>query len=326
MNTKEASESIGKILNEFLKSGPTSPAHIEEIREKILAIVHQIVESPQAATKDYAASCEEFFAAVKKVKGIPTQEIVGDGAGRGRLVSSSGTHIADSFTHLLPALTDSYNFCIENYREQSQVFFADQIDQFQDLLLTFLGQVPVGGTKDKAVKSKITEIKRELRALPDWSDLLSIYKQTSFSSEIEYIFQRQGGAIAAMWHYSPQDEEGEYKKTYDHRTQDKNTYAVRDNWAIAKGLMNAGPYGYLDDITRPAQEIGCCCEFRYVYHLRDLPEAMLTYAGQAELRRVKQAVEELLGERTTRDEQLRAPNIAMKPKGGLMSWFRRGKS
>lgn len=326
MNTKEASESIGSILNEFLKSGPASATNIEEIREKILAIVHQIVESPQAATKDYAANCKEFFAAVKKVKGMPTQEIFGDGAGRIRLVSSSGTHIADSFTHLLPALTERYNFCIENYREQSKVFFADRIDQFQDLLLTFLGQVPVGGTKDKALKSKITEIKRELRTLPDWSDLFSIYKQASFSSEIEYIFARHGGAIAAMWHYSQQDEEGEYNKTYVHRTLDNRTYAVRDNWAIGKGLMNAGPYGYLDDITRPTQEIGCCCDLRYMYNLRDLPEAMLTYTGNAELRRVKQAVEELLGERTPRDEQLPAPNITVKPKGGLMSWFRRGKS
>jgi hypothetical protein len=326
MNVKEASESIGKILNEFLKSGPTSLAHIEEIREKTLAIVHKIVETPQAATRDYAASCKEFFAAVKKVKGMPTQEIFGDGASRSRLVSSSGAHTAESFTQLLPALSERYNFCIENYQEQSQVFFTEQIDQFQDLLLAFLGEVPVGGTKDKSVKSKITEIKRELRALPDWSDLFSIYKQSSFSSEIEYIFQRQGGAIAAVWHYSSQDEEGEYKKTYDHRTQDKNTYAVRDNWAIAKGFMNAGPHGYSDDIIRPAQEIGCCCNFRYLYHLGDLPAAMLTYTGEAELRRVRQAVEELLGERNPRDKPLPAPNITVKSKGGLMSWFRRGKA
>jgi hypothetical protein len=326
MNTKEASESIGNILNEFLKSGPTSATHIEEITATILAIVHQIVESPQAATKDYAASCKEFFAEVKKVKGMPTQEIFGDGAGTSRLVSSSGAHIADSFTHLLPALTECYNFCIENYREQAQNFLADRIGQFQDLLLTFLGQVPIGGTKDKAVKSKITEIKRELRTLPDWSDLFSMYKENSFSSEIEYIFACHGGAIAAMWHYSQQDEECEYKKTSDHRAQGNRTYAVRDNWAIGKGLMNAGPYGYLDVITRPAQEIGCCCDLRYVYNLRNLPEAMLTYAGKAERRRVKQAVEALLGERPTRDEQRRAPNMATKPKGGLMSWFRRGKS
>jgi len=325
MNIKEASESIGKILNEFLKSGPTSPAHIEEIREKTLAIVQKIVENPQAATKDYAASCKEFFAAVKKVKGMPTQEIFGDGASRSRLVSSSGAHIAESFARLLPALTERYNFCIENYREQSQVFFTEQIHQFQDLLLAFLGEVPVGGTKDKSVKRKITEIKRELRALPNWSELFSIYKQSSFSSELEYIFQRQGGAIAAVWHYSSQDEEGEYKKTYDHRTQDKSTYAVRDNWAIAKGFMNAGLHGYLDDITRPAQEIGCCCNLRYVYNLGDLPEAMLTYTGKTELRRVRQAVGDLLGERTARDESLPAPNT-VKSKGGLMSWFRREKS
>ncbi len=49
--------------------------------------------------------------------------------------------------------------------------------------------------------------------------------------------------------------------------------------------MQAGPDGYADEITEPFEETGCQCSYEYIYHLRDLPEAMLTEHGLAERRK-----------------------------------------
>ena len=90
------------------------------------------------------------------------------------------------------------------------------------------------------------------------------------------------------------DEQGEYSKTYDHKPMDGRIYAVRGNWAFEKGLMNAGPNGYIDEVTRPKQDVGCMCWLQWVYSLRDLPDGMITPIGKAELARAKTMIARLL--------------------------------
>jgi hypothetical protein len=63
-------------------------------------------------------------------------------------------------------------------------------------------------------------------------------------------------------------------------------YAIRDNWAIEKGLMNKGA-GYTDEMTAPGEEVYCRCNYVYIYGLSKLPEEMLTAKGRAELERIK---------------------------------------
>lgn len=90
------------------------------------------------------------------------------------------------------------------------------------------------------------------------------------------------GAIAAKWRSS------RYYEPYggtDHPERDHKIYTIRDNWAMQKGLMQAGPDGYTDEITAPYEETGCQCYFVYLHALRDLPETMLTERGLAERRK-----------------------------------------
>jgi hypothetical protein len=331
MDSKEASNQVGEILNDFLKTGAKSPEYANAIKSKILEIVHRIVESPKEATKEYAACCKSFLGEVKKAKGLPTIEVLGDGANGGRIVSSSGNHIADNFQRLIPTLNERYNACVEIYQRQSQLYFEGQVQQFEGLLWEFLGKIPTDGTKDKSIRSQISAIKRELRALPNWSDLFAIYKQNSFTTEIEHVFALEGGAIAAVWHYSQADEEGEFQKTYDHRERDHRVYAVRANWAMEKGLMQGGPFDNLEEITLPQLEVGCGCYLRYVYTLRELPEVMLTEKGRAELLRVEQPMDRLFDRPATiRDVPVEMTNVPTftRPvqkglKRRLLSWLHR---
>jgi hypothetical protein len=114
---------------------------------------------------------------------------------------------------------------------------------------------------------------------PDISPLPSPSVEQLRANEAREIAK---GAIAARWrssrYYDP------YGGT-DHPERDHKIYTLRDNWAMQKGLMQAGPDGYADEITAPGEESRCQCYFVYLHALRDLPEVMLTERGLSERRK-----------------------------------------
>ena len=103
------------------------------------------------------------------------------------------------------------------------------------------------------------------------------------------LFKLESNPIAAVWRYSSHDEEGEYQKTYNHKQRDCHFYTVCSNWALEKALMKVGPDG-ISTISRPQQELGCMCYLTWIYHLRDLPNSMVTELGTSELTRVRAVI------------------------------------
>ena len=315
---RETVQAVGEILTAFLKSGPTSPDHVQETRRTISKLAHSMAVSADEATDGYERVCREFLDKVIRVKGMPTRTISGDRDNQPDIVSSSGKHVAQNFSALLPSIHKRFEWCVSNYKSEATAYLDEQLRQCDAMLQQFLEQVPVGGTKDKAIRSRITQIKKELRPLAKWDRLFYTYKAMSFPSEVEFLFSLEGNPLAAIWRYNPIDEQGDHPKTYDHQQQDGLVYAVRGNWAIAKGLMCAGPNGYLDEITRPGQEIGCMCYLQWVYSIGSLPANMTTGKGGSELKRARAAIE------TEREAQ--KPNIATQSKagqGGPRHWFMR---
>lgn len=284
METKEAIQSAGVALAEYLKTGPTSPSHLEEIREQIYGVSLSLIISPAVATKHYKAICKEFVTQTLKAKGMPTRGVFVSGK-QSDLVSSSGNAVARNFDSLRPKINTRYNWCIENYERQATTYLDHQLSQFNDLLLEFLKQVPAGGTKDKGLKSKITEIKGELRYIAKWDQSFYTYKARSLPNELEHLFALENEPLAAIWEYCQTVEHSDDQLTNNHKERDGRVYAVRDNWAIGKGLMQVGRYSYIDEISLPCQEVGCMCSLRYLYNLRSLPEDMLTAEGLSTLKR-----------------------------------------
>ena len=227
-------------------------------------IVSSIIATSKQATENYAATCREFLEKVKEVRGMPKRIISGGSASGFDMLSSSGDRIREKFPGLLPLLMERLDWCIENYGAQAKLYREDQLARFRQMVSEFLEEVPIGSSKDKALKQKITKIKSEIRSLAKWDKLFWTYKASSFPTELEYIFQLESNPIACVWNYNRSDEVGEYRKTYDHRQRDGHVYAVRGNWAIEKGLMRAGPHGYVDEISRPCQEVGCMCRLVWV--------------------------------------------------------------
>ena len=114
---------------------------------------------------------------------------------------------------------------------------------------------------------------------PDFVPISHAFLQRARAEETRALANH---AIAARWcssrYYHPHDGN-------DHPERDQKLYTIRGNWAMQKGLMQAGLDGYTDEVTAPCEESGCACSYTYIYHLRDLPETMLTARGLAERRK-----------------------------------------
>jgi hypothetical protein len=319
-DAKGTVQTVGEILAAFLKSGPTSPDHLEETKTTISKLARSIAVSADEATAKYEQVCREFLDKVIRVKGMPTQIISADSDRRPDIVSSSGKNVAHNFNALLPSIRKRFEWRVSSYKAEATAYLDEQIHEFDAIIQKFLAQVPISGTKDKNTKTRITEIKKELRALAKWDRLFYVHKAMSFPAEVEFLFSLEGNPIAAIWHYNPIAEQTDYPKTYDHKRRDGLVYAVRGNWAIVRGLMNTGSNGYLDEISRPSQEIGCMCHLQWVYSVSLLPTNMVTEKGFSGLKRVRALMQTESG--------TEKPRTAAEPKtrpGGLkdqlMHWF-----
>jgi hypothetical protein len=317
-DARDTVQTVGEILTAFLKSGPITPDHLQETKTTISKLARSTAVSADEATASYEQACREFLDKVIRVKGMPTRIISGDRDSRPDIVNSSGKNVAQNFDALLPSIRKRLEWCVLNYKVEATVYLDEQIRECDAMVQQFLERVPMGGTKDKDTKSRITEIKKELLPLAKWDRLFYAHKAMSFPAEVEFLFSLEGNPIAAIWHYNPVDEQTDYPTTYDHKHRDGLVYAARGNWAIAKGLMKTGPSGYLDEISRPSQEIGCMCYLQWVYSIGRLPANMMTEKGNSELKRIRAAIQ--MG------NEARKPNIVAKPEaeqGELRSWFMR---
>ena len=115
--------------------------------------------------------------------------------------------------------------------------------------------VPAGGS-DVVDKQEVkAKIKKPLQALSFQERRVSIDQAHKFTSSLSSIIAMDGNAIAAKWHSNWRQLNYNYRE--DHKERDEKVYAIRDNWAMKEGLMKAGPNGYTDQITQPAEEVYC---------------------------------------------------------------------
>lgn len=98
-------------------------------------------------------------------------------------------------------------------------------------------------------------------------------------ANISEIVATDAGAIAGVWH-SHGEHDRSYNARKEHLARADKLFLVRDSWAIAKGLVRRGSRPYMDEITRPGQEVSCRCWYTWVTSPRRLPDDVLTRAGQ----------------------------------------------
>lgn len=160
---------------------------------------------------------------------------------------------------------------------------AQSVEKVLQRFSGLVTSIPEGGSRAIKYGAAKKEISKSLRQMSFEERRVVIDQGHKLVSVIQRTIAEDGGAIAAIWHSHWRQPGYDYRE--DHKERDNNVYAIRDNWAIRDGLMKAGPAGYVDEITQPAEEPFCRCAYTYVYNIRDLPPDMLTRKGQAQVAR-----------------------------------------
>ena len=164
----------------------------------------------------------------------------------------------------------------------SQLIKLDREKRIAETLSRFSGwatSIPAGGSDIVNRTEEKAHVKKALGSLDFVHRRLLTDQSLKLASSINAVIALNGDAIAAAW------QSHKFQRDYDsrpkHAARQGKVFAIRGNWALAAGLMKAGPNGYTDEIEQPAEFVSCKCWYAYKYNLRDLPDDMLTAKGRA---------------------------------------------
>lgn len=159
----------------------------------------------------------------------------------------------------------------------AQLIRLNRTAAIQKTLQRFSGwasSIPAGGSNVVDKRDTKADIKKSLKQLPFEERRVLIDQGHKFVAALSETLATSSNAIAGVWHSHWRQENYNYRR--DHKARSGKVFAVRDNWALEKGLMKVGPAGYTDDVTRPGEEPYCRCSYTWLFNLRDLPEDMVT--------------------------------------------------
>jgi hypothetical protein len=152
----------------------------------------------------------------------------------------------------------------------------------------WLTSIPKGGTGAALNRAKLKqEISKPLRSLPFVERRVLIDQGHKLNASISSVLARDGGAIACRWFSHFRQAGYDYRE--DHRERDGLVYLIRDTWAVKEGFVKVSSAGWSDTITQPAEEPFCRCSWTYLYHVRQLPEEMITAKGKVALQKARAA-------------------------------------
>lgn len=163
-----------------------------------------------------------------------------------------------------------------------------EIDAMTRRFAGWATSVPPGGS-DQTGREETRKLRKTLSGLSYRERRLMIDQGHKLQANISAVIAQGSGALAGVWRSHWKQTGYDYRE--DHKERDQELYAVRDNWAMGKGLMKLGGHKYTDEITQPSEEPYCRCWYRWVYNLRDLPVEMVTEKGKAEMARVRAALQ-----------------------------------
>ena len=145
----------------------------------------------------------------------------------------------------------------------------------------WMTSIPKGGT-DAAKRLEVkARIRKSIPRMKFEERRVAIDQSAKLVSSLNEILAVNSGALAAKWRSNWRQPNYNYRE--DHKERDDRIYAVRGNWALKRGLMKAGPDGYVDDVTRPGEEVYCRCYYVWINSLTQLPPDMLTKKGREAL-------------------------------------------
>lgn len=254
------------------------------------------VEVLRSAISDFAGrgyvSQSQLDDWVQRIRQAARQEITPEG----RMVDDVSKRMTEVYNRLinrggiLTRHPGVHRFSVENIRgiaqsELSRRIYANaglirmnQDRAVEDTVQRFAGwatSVPIGGMKvDKRTLNTTT--RGELIKLSRDERRVIIDQSRKLAAAFDRILADSSQAIVAQWHQHPTKQPRE-----THTERHGKWYLIRGTWAVREDLVRPSRAGYLDDVTRPGEEINCHCTATYYYTLDRIPMALLTKKGLA---------------------------------------------
>ncbi len=170
----------------------------------------------------------------------------------------------------------------------------DREREIEATLQRFYGyatSIPKGGTDQMDRGGESKKIRKSLSGLSFRERRVLIDQGHKLQSAISETVAVGGGAIAGVWRSRWREINYDYRE--DHKERDGELYVVRGNWAAERGLMKPAGRPYVDEITKPGEEVFCRCNYTWIYNLRSLPSDMITKKGQEALAEAKEKMAQL---------------------------------
>lgn len=286
-----AKAKIGEILNDYARAKDLG--RTASTRSLVLETIQAVARTPEEATERYRRRCESFLDGVVAVRGIPFKAVGAEDDSPA--VSGSGDWVAEHFDELVPEICCQLETCVKRFHSHALMSFQRHQDDFTLLLDGFLKDPP---RLAKDIGPRVTPLKREAGYYAYWDRVIGVLTNISFINEVDFLFHyRSGQYTAVAWHYNRLDEQQDYPPATDHKTRDGSVYAIKDNWALKKGLMTLGRAGYIEDKDIPGRQLGCMCHLQWISSLSDLPEDMLTDHGREYVRQKRELFQDFLAHR-----------------------------
>lgn len=145
--------------------------------------------------------------------------------------------------------------------------------------------IPPGGSGVIDRREVKQDIAKPMKTLQFQERRVNIDQGHKLIANMSEILARDGGALAGIWRSNWRQKNYDYREP--HKERDGHIYMVRGNWAQESGLIKPGPAGYVDDVTRPGQEVFCRCTYQWIHSVAALPESMITKKGREKLDKVR---------------------------------------
>jgi hypothetical protein len=163
--------------------------------------------------------------------------------------------------------------------------------RIEETLQRFSGwatSIPAGGSRVVDKADTKADIAKGIKSFSFEARRVSIDQGHKLIAAVNDVLAMQTDAIAAIWR-SHGRHDASYDARPEHLARDGKVFAIRNNWAIQRGLMNKGE-GYTDEMERVGELPYCRCYMVYLHHLRELPDDMLTERGRFALAETKAKV------------------------------------
>jgi hypothetical protein len=278
-------QEFADIVNTALKAVMTHGVSLEltsALQEKLLSAMTEYAPSSDVAAQFTINSFSKTFEDMIKVKGIPVRSIVTvDGENNNEV---RGIGMDGIFDKLEPSIRLIYKRLIEDVKEDAIVERSNEINSRIEEFIAWT-QLDEGTRKEC-----LSDIRSTLKSINKWDKGFYVDRALDLIDEVEVMAKIENGAIAARWSYSP------YPGECGHEALNNKHFLIRDSWAINQGLIHPSNEKYFDEAPRQKEQWGCRCRFTFEFHIRQLPESMLTKKGKDSLFEGKQKVEAVLRE------------------------------